>query len=42
MKIAPIINSEEIHHLNQENLVIIDAGSGDSAYENYLSKPILS
>ena len=38
MKIAPIINSEEIHHLNQENLVIIDAGSGDSAYENYLSK----
>ena len=38
MKIAPIINSEEIHHLNQENLVIIDAGSGDSAYENYLSE----
>lgn len=38
MKIVPIINSEEIHHLNQENLVIIDAGSGDSAYENYLSE----
>jgi len=36
MKISPIINSEELLNLNPENLVIVDAGSGDSAYQNYL------
>lgn len=36
MKISPIINAEELANLNQNNLVIVDAGSGDSAYEKYL------
>lgn len=36
MKISPIINAEELANLNQENLVIVDAGSGGSAYEKYL------
>ena len=38
MKISPIINTEEFQNINQENLVIIDAGSGDSAHENYLKE----
>ena len=38
MKITPIIKTEELLNLPQENLVIIDAGSGKSAYENYLQK----
>ena len=36
MKISPIINAEELANLNQDDLVIVDAGSGDSAYEKYL------
>ncbi|WP_373709574.1 sulfurtransferase [Kaistella sp.] len=36
MKISPIINAEELANLNQDDLVIIDAGSGGSAYEKYL------
>lgn len=36
MRISPIITAEEIQNLSQENLAIVDAGSGDSAYENYL------
>lgn len=35
MKISPIISVEKFSDLNKENLVIIDAGSGDSAFENY-------
>ncbi|MEC5157592.1 sulfurtransferase [Chryseobacterium sp. MP_3.2] len=35
MKISPIISAEELQDLNNENLVIIDAGSGDAAFENY-------
>lgn len=38
MKISPIINAEELLNLNRENVVIVDAGSGDSAYENYLTE----
>ena len=38
MKISPIINAEELANLNQGDLVIVDAGSGDSAYEKYLLK----
>lgn len=36
MKISPIINAEELLKLNQENIVIVDAGSGGSAYESYV------
>ena len=36
MKISPIINAEDLAGLNQDNLVIVDAGSGGSAYEKYL------
>ena len=36
MKISPIINAEELANLNQNDLVIVDAGSGGSAYEKYL------
>ena len=36
MKISPIINAEELAKLNQNNLVIVDAGSGGSAYNKYL------
>lgn len=38
MKISPIINTEELLNLNNENLVIIDAGSGKAAFENYKTK----
>lgn len=38
MKINPIISSEEFLKLKYENFVIIDAGSGDSAYESYLKE----
>ena len=40
MKISPIITPEEFLQLNRENLIIIDAGSGKPAYENYLQKHI--
>ena len=40
MKISPIINAEELAVLNRENLVIVDAGSGGSAYEKYLEEHI--
>ena len=36
MKISPIINAEDLAKLNPENIVIVDAGSGGSAYEKYL------
>lgn len=40
MKISPIINAEDLAVLNRENLVIVDAGSGGSAYEKYLEEHI--
>lgn len=40
MKISPIINAEELANLNQNDLVIVDAGSGGSAYEKYLLEHI--
>ncbi|WHF50960.1 rhodanese-like domain-containing protein [Chryseobacterium gotjawalense] len=36
MKLSPIINTEDLAALNRENVVIVDAGSGGSAYESYL------
>ena len=38
MRVSPIINSEELFHLNRENLVIVNAGGSDGAYENYLTE----
>ena len=38
MKISPIIQTEELLDLPKGNLVIVDAGSGKPAYENYLQK----
>ncbi len=38
MKLSPIIKPEELLNLNKENLVIIDAGSGNASRENYLLK----
>lgn len=38
MKLSPLIKPEELLNLPKENLVIIDAGSRKSAYENYLQK----
>ena len=38
MKISPIIKPEELLNLKKEKLVIIDAGSGKPAFENYLQK----
>ena len=38
MKINPITSSEELLNLKRENFIIIDAGSGDSAYESYLNE----
>lgn len=35
MKISPIISVEDFHNLDKENLVIIDAGSSDAAFENF-------
>lgn len=35
MKISPIINAEDLANLNRDNIVIVDAGSGGSAYEQY-------
>lgn len=40
MKISPIINAEDLANLNRENVVIVDAGSGGSAYEKYLEEHI--
>lgn len=40
MKILPIINAEDLANLTQSNLVIVDAGSGDSAYEKYCTEHI--
>ena len=37
-RLSPIISAEELLHLNKENIILIDAGSGDSAYENYLKE----
>lgn len=42
MKLSSIISPEELLHLNKKNLVIVDAGSGESAYENYLSEHLES
>ena len=38
MKISPIINAEDLANLNQDNVVIVDAGSGGSAYDKYLQE----
>ncbi len=38
MKLPSIINAENLAKLNRENLVIIDAGSGEAAHENYLKE----
>lgn len=38
MKISPIINAEDLAKLNRENLVIVNAGGGDAAYQNYLAE----
>ena len=38
MKISPIINAEDLANLDQDNIVIVDAGSGGSAYEKYLQE----
>lgn len=38
MKFPSIIKAEDLLNLNQENLVIVDAGSGKAAYESYLQK----
>ena len=35
MKISPIISAADFQNLDKENLVIIDAGSGVAAFENY-------
>lgn len=40
MKISPIINAEDLANLDRENVVIVDAGSGGSAYEKYLEEHI--
>ena len=36
MKLSPIISAEELLLLNKQEIIIIEAGSGDSTYENYL------
>lgn len=36
MKITPLINIDEFSKLDGSKIVLVDAGSGDSAYENYL------
>lgn len=38
MKISPIISAKDFQNLDQENLVIIDAGSGGAAFETYLTE----
>lgn len=38
MKISPIINAEDLANLNHENIVIVDAGSGGTAYDKYLAE----
>lgn len=38
MKVSSIISPAEFVNLKKQNLVIVNAGSGDSAYENYLSE----
>lgn len=39
MKLSPIISAKELQKIqNQENLIIIDAGSGGNSYDNYLEK----
>lgn len=39
MKLSPIISAKELQKiLNQENLIIVDAGSGGNSYDNYLEK----
>lgn len=40
MKISPIINAEDLANLNPDNIVIVDAGSGGSAYDKYLQEHI--
>ncbi len=40
MRVSPIINSEELFHLNRENLVIVNAGGSVAAYEDYLIEHI--
>ncbi|SEG17115.1 thiosulfate/3-mercaptopyruvate sulfurtransferase [Halpernia humi] len=39
MKFSPIISAKELQEiLNQENIIIVDAGSGGNSYDNYLEK----
>lgn len=38
MKRSPILKPEEFLQLNKKNIVIIDAGSGKQAFENYFQK----
>ena len=39
MKLSPIISAKELEKiLNQENLIIVDAGSGGNSYDDYLEK----
>lgn len=39
MKLSPIISAKELQKiLNQENLIIVDAGSGGNSYDDYLKK----
>lgn len=38
MNLKPIISTEELKSLPKDNLVIVDAGSGTSAYDNYLKE----
>lgn len=39
MKLSPLISAKELQKiLNQENLIILDAGSGGNSYDNYLEK----
>jgi thiosulfate/3-mercaptopyruvate sulfurtransferase len=36
MKLSPLISAEELLMLNKQDIIIIEAGSGDSAYKNHL------
>jgi thiosulfate/3-mercaptopyruvate sulfurtransferase len=36
MKLSPLISAEELLMLNKQDIIIIEAGSRDSAYKNHL------
>lgn len=38
MKISPIISAEQLQNINKEKVVIVNAGGGDAAYQNYLTE----